>query len=267
MTPDSRDHGRLDDELFCQQFELRTLAGVVAEGRLERWVPGFSPAAVERDHFTRYRWACRYVRGLTVLDVACGAGGGSRILADEGGAALVVGCDLDRDAARYATLRHGHPAVRRSVADAAALPLRARFDVVVSFETVEHLRDAEAFLRAARAVLVPGGTFLVSSPIAAVAEDRAPANPHHVTEWGFEAFRALIGQHFRVDEVWLQTVEVPSPSLGARLRRLAARVAGSPPPPAPVPRLEPWDPVRLPAHRVGLAVTGFQVLLTRAPER
>ena len=59
-------------------------------------VPGQSPAHLEQDHLERYRFARGFADGRRVLDIACGAGYGSQMLA-EAGAETVTGVDLNQD--------------------------------------------------------------------------------------------------------------------------------------------------------------------------
>ena len=63
------------------------------------------------DHEARYRFACRFVRGKTVIDVACGISAGSRWLVEHGGAAHVTGIDIDQESVGYATQHFAHPQV------------------------------------------------------------------------------------------------------------------------------------------------------------
>src|SRR4051794_8036877 len=89
-------------------------------------------------HVARYRHAREAARGKRVLDLACGSGYGCAILADV--AASVVGVDLDPIAVSCAAKRYPLPNVRFLCADARSLPLDpGTFDLVTSFETIEHL--------------------------------------------------------------------------------------------------------------------------------
>src|SRR3972149_2197628 len=105
--------------------------GEIPQG-VERIAPGYFSAPVEREHLARYAWAARWVRGRSVLDVACGAGYGSAILL-RAGARSVVAVDRSAPALAFAAQTYAGP--RYVLADAGALPLKDRaFDVVVSLE-------------------------------------------------------------------------------------------------------------------------------------
>lgn len=104
---------------------------------------------IRADHTARYRWAAsRIPAGSCLLDVACGIGYGSRILAEAGH--IVLGIDIDEDAIRYGQTFHAHPLARLRAGDANALTLPSPRDAAVSFETIEHLADPVPLLRSLR---------------------------------------------------------------------------------------------------------------------
>ncbi|MEA3020890.1 MAG: hypothetical protein QOI47_2414, partial [Actinomycetota bacterium] len=89
------------------------------------------------EHLARYRHPLTS-RGARVLDVACGAGVG--LLAMSMPPRVVVGADADRPALLDARRLVG--AARLVQVDAGALPFPSgAFDLVTSFETVEHVQD------------------------------------------------------------------------------------------------------------------------------
>lgn len=113
----------------------------------------------------RYAFASEFVRGKRVLDIACGNGVGTAILA--GAAASVVGADTSRDAVEIARSRFGRPNVSYLHLSGAALPFTdGEFDVVVCLETLEHVAQADQprFLSELRRVLKDGGTLVLSTP-------------------------------------------------------------------------------------------------------
>jgi SAM-dependent methyltransferase len=168
----------------------------------ERIVPDATASGVVALHEKRYRFAVPWCEGRTVLDVACGVGYGSAILAEV--ARRVVGGDVDAESIAYARSRYGAANVEFVVLDAAALPFADdSFDAVCSFETIEHLDDREAYLREVARVLRPDGTYLVSTPRV----DRTtetPANPYHRVEYARADFEALLAGFFDGVEVYGQ---------------------------------------------------------------
>src|SRR4029450_5356719 len=93
-------------------------------------------------HLARYGFAPRHARPGRLLDLACGVGYGTRLLADRASAVSeAVGVDLSGEAGRYASAHYGRPGVRFEVADALRFEDAAGYDTVVSLETVEHGPD------------------------------------------------------------------------------------------------------------------------------
>jgi 2-polyprenyl-3-methyl-5-hydroxy-6-metoxy-1,4-benzoquinol methylase len=194
----------LAEEIFCLRYELNTLANVLLRNESERWLPGFLHERTEHSHLERYRLACNYTSGKKILDVACGIGKGSNMMAQAGGAAFVDGFDIQAEAIRYANWRNSGPNLNFSVVNAETMDIPDVYDMVVSFETIEHLPNYRSFLINAKKSLKPGGQLLISTPISAKAVDLNPANPYHVREWGFNEFQKLLGEFFSLEKVFIQ---------------------------------------------------------------
>jgi SAM-dependent methyltransferase len=160
----------------------------------ERIVPDDEPPGIVALHLKRYLFAGPYCAGKTVLDAACGTGYGSAELAR--GASSVLGVDADEGAIAYAQARYAGGNVAFEVMDVSSLALDdISIDVVVSFETIEHLDDRDAFLREVTRVLRPSGTFIVSTPAARRTTER-PDNPFHRVEYSRDDFVRLLRAHF-----------------------------------------------------------------------
>jgi SAM-dependent methyltransferase len=172
----------------------------------ERFTVGHFSGVIEQEHLERYRYASALVRGLHVADIACGTGYGSRLLADAG-AASVSGFDVSGEAVKFAQEKYGNDKVSYKVADATDLAdvPTAKFDVVVSFETIEHLQDTARYLSELQRVLKPGGIFLVSTPERRLSSTLYPLrgrpnNPYHVREYTRDEFVHLLQTRFEVVE-------------------------------------------------------------------
>lgn len=127
----------------------------------------FTPECVREiwyEHWHRYAFALDLARGKRVLDAACGEGYGANLLA--GVAAQVSAVDISAEAIAHAQARYGTRSnLEFSVGDAAALQFAERsFDVVVSFETLEHLLAQEALVEGFARMLADDGILLISSP-------------------------------------------------------------------------------------------------------
>jgi SAM-dependent methyltransferase len=167
----------------------------------------FTPECVREiwyEHFHRYVFAQGLVGGRKVLDAACGEGYGAALLAAS--ASSVTGVDLSAEAIEHASGRYRADNLFFEVADCLDLPFaEGEFDCIVSFETLEHLRDQQALLAQFRRVLKPGGFLLISSPDKAVYTDRQQnRNEFHVRELYRDEFESLLRAHFPACRLWGQ---------------------------------------------------------------
>ena len=111
----------------------------------ERFIPGVK-GDIEIEHLHRYHAAAELVTGLRVLDIACGEGYGSSILAQR--AASVVGVDISPDAVAHARSSYAASNLHFEEGSCTKIPLPdASVDVLISFETLEHVDEQEATLR------------------------------------------------------------------------------------------------------------------------
>jgi ubiquinone/menaquinone biosynthesis C-methylase UbiE len=164
----------------------------------ERFVPGV-PGEIAHEHWHRYAFARRFVAGRRTLDVACGEGYGSALLA--GAAANVLGIDVAADVVAHAVDRYrDRPNLRFEVGSAARLPLAdGSVDAVVSFETIEHLarEDQSRMLTEIARVLTDDGVLVLSAPNPVeYSEKRSYRNPFHIHEPSREELDAMLGQWF-----------------------------------------------------------------------
>jgi SAM-dependent methyltransferase len=159
---------------------------------LERVVPDLLrlsdpiEAGVLEIHQARYRFAAARATGKSVLDLACGVGYGSAIL-KEAGAASVLGVDLSNEAIEYARARYAAERVEFRVADAATFTPEARFELVVSLETIEHVPNAVGFVHRLASFVKPGGELVGSVPTTLSSD----VNPYHLHDFSPREFRRL----------------------------------------------------------------------------
>lgn len=161
----------------------------------ERMEPGVqNEAALE--HLHRYALAMELARGKTVLDIACGEGYGAALLA--GVAKEVTGMDIRQAVVSAAQKKYGRSNLYFSVSSISSIAAPdASFDLVVCWETLEHVRDHAQVLRELRRVLKPGGLLLISTPDKKqYSEQSGYHNPHHQQELYGHEFKALLQEHF-----------------------------------------------------------------------
>jgi 2-polyprenyl-3-methyl-5-hydroxy-6-metoxy-1,4-benzoquinol methylase len=142
-------------------------------------------------HLARYALAASLVRpGDVILDAACGLGYGSHLLAHLSAPSRIEGIDTSADAIAYATaaFTHGPTSMTFTQCDAtrlAHLP-DASVDLVVSFETLEHVPDPKALLAEFARVLTPGGRLIASVPNLWTDESGKDPNPHHLHAYDWD---------------------------------------------------------------------------------
>lgn len=171
----------------------------------ERIVPGRTAEHLFREHEERYVFAGQFIKGKDVLDVACGTGVGSRFL-QQAGARSVLGLDIDPQAVSFAKARYRDVSFAQCDATELCLPDRS-IDVVVSFETIEHLQDHQKYIRECRRVLRPGGLFICSTPNTKL-YGRRWENKYHVHELSTGEFQDLLGSQFRELRLFSQSERI-----------------------------------------------------------
>jgi glycosyltransferase involved in cell wall biosynthesis/SAM-dependent methyltransferase len=161
----------------------------------ERYTSGIH-GEIEHEHLHRYLFALQLCTGRDVLDVASGEGYGSALLAQV--ARSVVGVDIDAQSVRFATENYARHNLAFASGAATQIPLaNSSVDVVVSFETIEHLAEHAAFLREIKRLLKPDGLLVMSSPDRDVySEGGQTQNPFHIKELNKPEFHKLIETHF-----------------------------------------------------------------------
>jgi SAM-dependent methyltransferase len=145
-----------------------------------------------RRHLAVYEWIARRVAGGVVLDMACGEGYGSLVLA--GTAASVVGVDGNPEAHEHARLRYTRPGLSFEWGAVESYGQPGSFDAVVFLQTIEHVVDPPAVLQHFRGLLAPGGVAYISTPnLLTLAPPGATKsdNPWHLREYRAEEFAQL----------------------------------------------------------------------------
>jgi ubiquinone/menaquinone biosynthesis C-methylase UbiE len=116
---------------------------------------------IEIEHIHRYFLARHFCRGKDVLDIASGEGYGAALLSQV--ASSVIGVDVADEAVEHAARNYIRDSLSFRKGDGSQLPISdSSVDVVVSFETIEHLYDHQRFLSEIRRVLRPGGLLILS---------------------------------------------------------------------------------------------------------
>jgi SAM-dependent methyltransferase len=160
------------------------------------------------EHAARYRFALDHIERKRVLDIACGTGYGIGLL--QTSAAFVCGVDVDPEAARQAVSECSD---RSAVllGNGVGLPFAdGSYDVITSFETIEHLEDRVGFLSELERVLTADGVLLLSTPNAKCTRpiNGKPTNPFHIHEYTPEELREEVERSFNIEAQLGQTLEI-----------------------------------------------------------
>ena len=176
----------------------------------ERYSPG-ARGEVWYEHWHRYHFLNRLAVGKRVLDVACGEGYGTALLAQE--SLWTLGIDLS--ALTVATARRKYATAERAIfasGDCAQLPLAdASIDIVFSFETLEHMPQPNRFLSEVSRVLTDNGVVIVSTPNRPIYNQHGdPPNPFHTVEFDETELRNILSVHFKAQRWFGQSLDFVS---------------------------------------------------------
>jgi 2-polyprenyl-3-methyl-5-hydroxy-6-metoxy-1,4-benzoquinol methylase len=154
-----------------------------------------------RRHEVVYAWIAKQLVGLRAIDMACGEGYGSALLARS--CAAVVGVDANPEAHDHARMRYRAANLRfaRDLVESFSEPA----DAVVFLQTIEHLAEPGAVLEHFKELVGTGGPVYVSTPNVLTLAPRGAArsdNPWHVHEYRWQEFGALCREHFATVELY-----------------------------------------------------------------
>jgi SAM-dependent methyltransferase len=166
----------------------------------ERVVLGQAPERIAKDHIERYRFAARYCRGKNILDAACGTGYGCAMLKDSG-ANKAYGIDVCAEAITFAQTCYGTKScdfICKNVLMIDEADFGAPINVVVSFETIEHIAEYQKLLAIFHSLLKQGGILILSTPNRIVVSPHSrsatsrPRNKFHTQEFSIEELMAAL---------------------------------------------------------------------------
>lgn len=183
----------------------------------ERYLPDQTDSRDELsvEHLHRYNSVLPLIKGKVVLDIACGEGYGSALMAKT--AKSVIGVDISDECILHASSAYNttdYPNLLFQKGEAERIPAHDNsFDVVVSFETIEHISadSQKIFLAEVKRVLKKGGLFIISTPDQDNYSNRYEhVNEFHLHELKRDEFKALLSQNFAYAQFYEQGFEVIS---------------------------------------------------------
>ena len=168
--------------------------------RLETFI--YTRDAIE--HLHRYALVQEYITNKKVLDIACGEGYGTNLMAKD--ATFVYGVDIDAETVTAAQKKYTGSNLSYLVGQADKIPLEdASVDVVVSFETIEHHDKHTEMMLEIKRVLKKEGIVIISTPDKKYYTDmRNFHNSFHIKELYKDEFAALLSAHFAKTQMLTQ---------------------------------------------------------------
>ena len=158
-------------------------------------------------HVFRYHFATAYIKpNDRVLDLACGMGYGSYVLGENSLCSKVTGVDIHVEGLEYANNMYGSEKTSFHLGNAEDLNFIASnsFDIVCSFETLEHLPNPELLLQELYRVIAPGGRLIISVPNDWSDDSGRDPNPYHYNVYTWQSFIEQVSNLFIVDECFDQ---------------------------------------------------------------
>ncbi len=177
---------------------------------MERYDASFATDYQWYEHWHRYHFIKSLVKDKVIADIACGEGYGSFLLSSS--AQSVIGVDVDKDTITSAKKKYSNTSNLKYL-QSNALDLNIddnSFDVVVSFETLEHLTEQEELLGEFSRVLKPEGILIISTPDKEVYSEENDHNHFHVKELTKKEFDSLIETHFKHSQTYGQQFQLMS---------------------------------------------------------
>jgi len=155
-------------------------------------------------HMQRYEFAAKHVKGNRLLDIACGVGYGTRLMADNVNTINeALGVDLSHDAVDYALRHYRNERVRFLEQDAMTFSDEEGFDSIVSVETMEHVAEPAMLAKRLIGLLRPGGVFIASVPTTPSTD----VNPFHSHDFTEGSFRDMVAMHGMSEIACLRQVQ------------------------------------------------------------
>ncbi|MHA1378140.1 MAG: class I SAM-dependent methyltransferase [Candidatus Helarchaeota archaeon] len=159
---------------------------------------------IRKDHIERYNFVKRFLKKHYIIaDIGCGIGYGSNILSSY--CKSVYSFDKSVESVFYARRHYKAPNIKFESADAINLPVPNEFfDVVISFEVIEHIKDDRKYLKEIKRILKTDGLVVLSTP------QKTPfkKGKFHKREYNVQQFKKLISKYFLIEEIRYQKLAI-----------------------------------------------------------
>ncbi|MDD3083792.1 MAG: class I SAM-dependent methyltransferase [Candidatus ainarchaeum sp.] len=156
---------------------------------------------IDITYFVRYSFAKKYLKkNFLVLDAPCGAGFGCKILSKNSN--HVVGIDLSKEAIKHSKKYFSSNNINYVQTNCEEMSKKLqKFDLIVSFEGIEHFKNPKKFLRECKKLLKKNGKIIISTP-------RKPhGNPFHIKEYDYDEFKFELKKFFKIKKIFGQVYD------------------------------------------------------------
>jgi 2-polyprenyl-3-methyl-5-hydroxy-6-metoxy-1,4-benzoquinol methylase len=158
------------------------------------------------EHLHRYEEVKKSLSGNEIiLDIACGSGFGTHLLSTKT-TGTVYGGDLSSEAIDLCDNSWNKDNLSYEIMDGTKLKFEDNtFDVIVSFETIEHTTRYNEMIKELKRVIKPNGIIYLSTPnIKINSPTGIVTNPYHTQEWGHQEFNKIVNKHFNSYKIFGQ---------------------------------------------------------------
>lgn len=152
-------------------------------------------------HLFAYNYVMPLIKGKTVFEVGCSDGYGSFLLAKH--AKKITALDLDKQIIDYAKNKYKRKNLSFIYGDILNLPVKEKYDVIISFQVIEHIKPVDVYLGQISKALKPKGIFIVTTPNRKIRlrDGQKPWNRFHVQEYEHRQLRNLLSKYFSDVEI------------------------------------------------------------------
>jgi radical SAM superfamily enzyme YgiQ (UPF0313 family)/2-polyprenyl-3-methyl-5-hydroxy-6-metoxy-1,4-benzoquinol methylase len=157
---------------------------------------------IRADHRGRYLFAINHLKRGRILDIACGIGYGSKIMAAAAPESIFIGVDINGGAIKYANEYFNLNNITYLCCDALKTVFSEKFDSIVSFETLEHLENYEQFVGKLLTCLKDDGILIISTPNEAAMPFDKKKFPYHCKHFSKSEMESLLHKNGLSDVAW-----------------------------------------------------------------
>jgi 2-polyprenyl-3-methyl-5-hydroxy-6-metoxy-1,4-benzoquinol methylase len=169
---------------------------------------------IRKDHLNRYVFASKFIKKANAIvnDGACGVGYGSYILAQNSNVLKVNSLDISQEALSHAKQYFNNDKIVHKICDLENGDIDTELcDCFISFETIEHLNDANKLINKISKTLQPDGVFIGSTPNETIMPYSKEKFPYHTKHFSIDELKGLLNANgFNHIEFFQQKREEPS---------------------------------------------------------